>query len=93
MRDNIIFKIPPIQKEIIEAVNNENLAVFIGAGVSRIIGCMGWDELAQNLVNKCFSIKKKDGSLFINFKEKELLLQNKYHKKNHYCLPPHIKTK
>jgi hypothetical protein len=81
MRDNMIEKIPPIQKEIVEAVNNENLAVFIGAGVSRIIGCMGWDELAQNLVNKCFSIKKKDGLLFINFKEKELLLQSKDHKK------------
>ena len=81
MRDNMIDKIPPVPNEIIDAVNNESLAVFIGAGVSRIIGCMGWDELAQNLVKKCFSTKKKDGSLFINFKEKELLLQNKDHKK------------
>ena len=77
----MIDKIPPVRNEIIDAVNNEKLAVFIGAGVSRIIGCMGWDELAKNLVNKCFSIKKEDGSSFINFKEKESLLQNKDHKK------------
>jgi len=77
----MIDKIPLVQKEIIDAVNNENLAVFIGAGVSRIIGCMGWDELAKNLVNKCFLTKKEDGSLCINFKEKESLLQNKNHKK------------
>ncbi|GAJ01275.1 unnamed protein product, partial [marine sediment metagenome] len=81
MRDNMIDKIPPVPNEIIDAVNNENLAVFIGAGVSRIIGCMGWDELAKNLVTKCFSIKKEDGLLSINFKEKELLFQNKDHKK------------
>jgi len=78
----MIDKIPLVPKEIIDAVNNEKLAVFIGAGVSQIIGCMGWDELAKNLVNKCFSIKKEDSSSFINFKEKELLFQNKDHKKN-----------
>ena len=61
----MIYKIQPVQpvpKEIVEAVNNETLAVFIGAGVSRLIGCMGWEQLAQNLVNRCFSIKKKDVS-------------------------------
>ncbi|MDN5345965.1 MAG: hypothetical protein PWQ73_462 [Petrotoga sp.] len=77
----MIPKIPPVPKEIVEAVNNKTLAVFIGAGVSRLIGCMGWDQLAQNLINKCFSIKKQDGSCLINFKEKETLVQNKDHKK------------
>lgn len=79
----MIDKIPPVRKEIVEAVNNETLAVFIGAGGSRLIGCMGWDQLAQNLVNRCFSSKKKDGSgsTCINFKEKEVLIQNKDHKK------------
>jgi uncharacterized protein (DUF2132 family) len=60
----MIYKIPPIPKEISEAVNNEYLAIFIGAGVSRLIGCMGWDQLAQNLVNRCFSTKKEDSSLW-----------------------------
>ena len=77
----MIPKIPPVPKEIVEAVNNETLAVFIGAGVSRLIGCMGWDQLARNLVERCFSAKKKDGSRIINFKERETLIQNKDPKK------------
>lgn len=81
MRDNIIHRIPPVPKEIINAVNNKNLAIFIGAGVSRIIGCMGWDRLAQNLVNRCFLTKRKDGSSCINFKEKDTLSQYNDHKK------------
>jgi hypothetical protein len=77
----MIDKIPPVPKEIVEAVNNENLAIFIGAGVSRLIGCMSWDQLAQKLVNRCFLTKKKVGSTCINFKEKEALLLNNDHKK------------
>lgn len=77
----MIPKIPPVPKEIVEAVNNETLAVFIGAGLSRLIGCMGWDQLARNLVERCFSAKKKDGSRIINFKERETLIQNKDPKK------------
>jgi len=77
----MIPKIPRVPKEIVEAVNNETLAVFIGAGVSRLIGCMGWDQLARNLVERCFSAKKKDGSRIINFKERENLIQNNDPKK------------
>ncbi len=77
----MIYEIPKVPEEIIDAVNNQTLAVFIGAGVSRLIGCMGWDQLACNLVNRCFSTKKKDGSGLINYKEKETLEQNKDHKK------------
>ncbi len=77
----MIDKIPLVPNEIIEAINNETLAIFIGAGVSRIIGCMGWGQLAKNLVNRCFSTKKEDGSSCINFKEKEMLSQNNDHKK------------
>jgi len=77
----MIPKIPKVPKEIVEAANNKTLAVFIGAGVSRLIGCMGWDQLARNLVNRCFSTKKEDGSGLINFKEKETLIQNKDPKK------------
>jgi len=77
----MIHEIPELPKEIKEAVSNNRLAVFVGAGVSRLIGCMGWDQLAFNLVNRCFSTKKKDGSGIINFKEKETLIQDKDHKK------------
>ena len=42
---------------------------------------MGWDKLAQNLVNRCFSTKKEDGSPCINFKEKDTLSRFPDHKK------------
>jgi len=77
----MIHEIPELPKEIKEAVNNNRLAVFVGAGVSRLIGCMGWDQLASNLINICFSTKKKNDSGIINYKEKETLLKNKDHKK------------
>lgn len=81
MTDNRIHSIPPLPKEIVDAVNNNKLAIFIGAGVSRLIGCRGWGELAQNLVNCCFSTKKEDGSPCINFKEKDTLSKFPDHKK------------
>ncbi|PIP76383.1 MAG: hypothetical protein COW85_14530 [Ignavibacteria bacterium CG22_combo_CG10-13_8_21_14_all_37_15] len=70
-----ILSEPEVPSQIYEAVNNDRLAVFMGAGVSRLVGCMGWDELAKNLVNRCFSTLK-DGSKnkLITFKEKETLL-------------------
>ena len=70
MTNNVIYLIPPLPKETVEAVNNEKLAVFIGAGVSRLVGCMSWDRLAQNLLNRCFSTEKKDGFSCINFKSR-----------------------
>ncbi|WP_369017256.1 SIR2 family protein [Thermatribacter velox] len=77
-----ILPVPEVPDKIVEAVNHGTLAVFIGAGVSRLIGCMGWDQLARNLVDRCFSTKKKDDSTLINFKEKETLIQSKDHKKS-----------
>jgi hypothetical protein len=72
------IRLPP---EILGAVNNENLVIFVGAGVSRLIGCKGWDQLANDLVKRCFHTKKEDGSSCINYKEKETLSQYREHKK------------
>jgi len=67
--------IPKVPDAIINAVNNGTLAVFIGAGVSRLVGCDGWDTLARNLVRRCH----KEG--MINFKESETLSLGTDHKK------------
>jgi hypothetical protein len=58
---------PSLPDGIKEAVNKEELAVFVGAGASRLMGCMGWDELARELVSACHQAE------YINFKEKETL--------------------
>lgn len=72
--DNKIIEIPPLPKKIRDAVNNDNLAVFIGAVVSRLLGCWGWDKLAKELVEICF---KKE---FIQYKERESLLKISDHR-------------
>ena len=70
-----IFPIPKLPDQIKNAVNRDRLAVFIGAGASKLIGCMGWSELANKLVDIAFD----EGC--INYKEKTNLSQNKNPKK------------
>ena len=76
MPEETIAPIPrPIPPEIITAINNKKLAVFIGAGVSRLAGCIGWDRLAADLVKCCH----KEG--IINYKVKTKLTESDDHKK------------
>lgn len=81
-KENII-PIPELKKEIIDAINHENLVLFIGAGVSRIMGCKGWSELANDLINKCFEMN------FINYKEK-IFLRDKKSPKESISICRHI---
>ena len=64
-------EIPPIPQEILDAINANSFAIFIGAGVSRLVGCIGWDALALNLLNICAEVE--EGDALINFKEKKAL--------------------
>lgn len=76
-----IEAIPRLPQAIKEAVNNDRLAVFIGAGISRLAGCLGWDELARKLIERCFKEQKANGDNCITFKEKETLSYINDHKK------------
>jgi|ERR1035437_1846282 hypothetical protein len=72
---NEIPPIPEVPLEIFEAVKRDKLAIFMGAGVSRLVGCLGWDELANKLVDRCFKeLKNGSNQKLITFKEKETLL-------------------
>jgi len=70
-----ILPIPKLPPGIKEAVNRSELAVFIGAGVSKILGCKGWSETADELVKVCFQRG------LINYKEKKALIQEDNQKK------------
>lgn len=48
-----IKPLPELPPQIIEASENKNLAIFIGAGISRFMGCSSWAKLAENLLDKC----------------------------------------
>lgn len=64
-----IFPIPLVPPGIIEAVSNNRLVIFIGAGTSRIIGCDGWKELAKKLVNAAHEQE------VINYHEKSRIIE------------------
>jgi hypothetical protein len=75
---NIIHDWPSLPQPLIDAINSGKLAIFIGAGVSRIIGCQGWGDLASDLLKECYQSKTKR---CINFKEHETLKHEKDNKK------------
>lgn len=67
--------LPELPEVIRKAVNEGNLVVFIGAGVSALVGCMRWPDLAKHLVEKC----QKEGC--INSDERKLLKDDGDHLK------------
>ena len=51
--EKYIPPIPQLPPEIFIAHMQEKLAIFTGAGVSRIAGCKSWTELASDLLHIC----------------------------------------
>lgn len=39
-----------LPQEIIRAYEDRKLVLFIGAGISRLMGCKGWDQMANSLI-------------------------------------------
>lgn len=70
-----IKPIPELPQPIIDAAENKNLAIFVGAGLSRFVGCSSWGSLAENLLNKC------ETKGFLNNYEKTVLSQSNDFKK------------
>lgn len=57
-----------IYPELFEAIKSENLIVFLGAGVSKLLGCPLWGELASEVARKIanyaeFDILEKQASI------------------------------
>jgi len=50
-----IKSIPELPSSIVEALNEKKLALFIGAGVSKTMGCCGWEEISRKLLDICRS--------------------------------------
>lgn len=60
--------IPEIPEEIINAIDNGNLLLFVGAGVSKLIGYPLWLELGEKLAKKAYV------EHLLSLSEKEILL-------------------
>lgn len=61
-------RIPKITQEIINAIDNKKLLIFVGAGVSKLYGYPKWIELGSILIDKAI----EEG--IITYSEKETLL-------------------
>lgn len=59
--------VPDLLPEIKESASSKKLAIFVGAGISRFVGCTSWQTLAENLTRKC----EKEG--LINHSEQQML--------------------
>lgn len=53
-----------IPEEIIRAYDNNKLVIFVGAGISRLVGCKSWKDLAEKLIVKTYD----------NYSEKKQIL-------------------
>jgi len=52
--DISIESLPRLPQGIIDAYERRELAVFVGAGISRLMGCQGWNQMADSLIeNVC----------------------------------------
>lgn len=60
--------IPKIPQEIIDAIDNKKLLIFVGAGVSKLYGYPRWIELGSILIDKAI----EEGA--ITYSEKDTLL-------------------
>lgn len=62
--------IPQMPEEIIDAIDNGNLLLFVGAGVSKLIGYPLWSELGDNLAKNAVEAG------LLTLSEKEVLLHS-----------------
>lgn len=65
--DMLIEEKPKILTEILDAIEADNLSIFIGAGVSRTMGCWSWQKLAEKLIERCYERE------CIDYREKKIL--------------------
>ena len=66
-----IKEIPDVPQQIIDAAQSGKLVLFIGAGVSRIIGCPSWDEFAHLQLKDLYEKKAINFFEYMNLKTME----------------------
>ena len=76
-----IKEIPELPKAIINAVSTNELVIFVGAGVSRIVGCMGWEDLAKQLIDRTSELTNSEGRRFIKYRAIESIRNTNDNKK------------
>ena len=63
--------LPEIPSGIKTAFEQGKLVIFIGAGISRLLGCESWDSLSNNLINICCNYGEAQQITSANLSSKE----------------------
>ena len=77
-----IFNKETIDERILKAFGNRRLILFLGAGISRLMGVPGWDDLSNSLIEKAFTSYKERRSILDSIKsskEKITIAYQKFH--------------
>ncbi len=64
--------IPDIPREIINAIDNHNLLIFVGAGLSALFGYPLWSEFGKKLLDHCVELEAIERS------EKNVILNSNF---------------
>ncbi|MBS3908961.1 MAG: SIR2 family protein [Actinobacteria bacterium] len=64
-----ILDIPIVPEEIIKAASRGRLVIFVGAGVSRLIGCPSWREFAEKHLQYVYEKKCINYHEYVNLKK------------------------
>ena len=48
-------EIPVPPKDIFDAIDDESFCLFIGSGVSQLLGALGWEDLCTEIIDECLS--------------------------------------
>ena len=70
---------PPV--EVFDAIDHDSFCIFIGAGVSRLLGCSSWKELCTSIIDECLSrgwILKPVRDAYLKEDDKKRVLNNCY---------------
>lgn len=77
-----ILKLPEIPPDLFEKFRENKVAFFLGAGVSRILGCKGWSNLSRSIIDRCYergciNYKQKDNIKKIDNPKKAITICHK----------------
>ena len=63
-----LVPLPEIPDQLKDEIQKKNVVFFLGAGISRMLGCSGWSTIARKIVEKCYDLGH------INFRLKNVIL-------------------
>lgn len=76
--------LPELPQAVLDAYKERKLVVFVGAGISRLMGCRGWEDMANDLVKAVCSSGTADQIINSKLDSKaKITIAKRYAEKGH----------